>query len=164
MRKYIHYGNDHFDPMKFKSIRNCDYDSKPMCGTGFWAAPAEDTSGYDWYTHVKGDEILCDEKDLTISFTLTVPDNANIVVLRDNMDILALSDYICRYDSLLETRIQNPSAFPPTISLDFEKMCECGIDGVELDLQDHYDYMHYFFYGWDVNSILIMNKNIIHPE
>ena len=49
------------------------------------------------------------------------------------------------------------------IYLDFEAMCASGIDALELDMSKNYGYLNYMLYGWDVSSILIMNKDIIVP-
>ena len=46
---------------------------------------------------------------------------------------------------------------------DFEKMVEDGVDAIKLNLSKGDYELYYEFYGWDCDSILIMNPDIIRP-
>lgn len=45
--------------------------------------------------------------------------------------------------------------------IDFEQMLRNGVDAIELtNIND----LYFDLYGWDCNSIVILNQNIIIPE
>lgn len=159
MRKYIHYGNDHFEPAYFSPIQNVDNWTKPT--GGLWASSVDALFGWkDWCE--------CEdyrECDLNKSFTFTLKENANVI-------------YIHSIDDLKDLPTRNNDN-PFTTYLDFEKMVENGIDAIEVftrdDLLDFmerhvmfgdnvYDTLLYRLHPWDCDSIIIMNPDIIQLE
>ena len=49
------------------------------------------------------------------------------------------------------------------VCLDFEQLLKNGIDAVQLSLFIGNYELYYKLYGWDCDSILIMNPDIIKP-
>ena len=78
-------------------------------------------------------------------------DKANVFHIRKAADINELP-------------LINKSAF--TVYIDFEKAVASGIDAIELHISDDTgsnisQQLYYLLYGWDCDSILIMNPDII---
>lgn len=142
---YIHYGIDRFDPVMFKEIRNREYFNKPS--GGLWASDVKASFGWrDW----------CQEEDLidwlgTSYFLFTLRDDANVIHIRSLDDVGKLERNGHFGD------MYNVMVFP-----DFEWLLKSGVDAVELHLSDCQD-LHTALYGWDCDSILILNKDIVVP-
>lgn len=140
---YIHYGHDKFrvpDP-----IKNIRFFTKPE--GGLWASRKYYEFGWkDWCGN---EEFHLDTFDKSFEFTLK--DNANVLVLnnRDQLDDLP--------------QIGNPELaynkenWTSTCYLDFEKLSQ-DYDAIELMNEQVF---HWALYGWDCNSILIMNPDIV---
>lgn len=144
--KYIHYGSSRFDRKKFQPIENQGYRTKPL--GGFWAS--SENSVYSWKTWCETEEMgWCDGEN----FAFHIRDTANVIHIKNVEDLSNLPT--C--DSLIYG----------VICLDFEKMLTEGIDAVELHLSDapqvNSDLL-FSLYGWDCDSILIMNPEIILQE
>ena len=140
---YIHYGHDEFripDPIK---NRECLF-TKPK--GGLWASRKDDEDG--WKTWCEREEFRLETFDSSFEFTLK--DSANVLVLSDldQLDILPkLNPWDEPYDK---------SEFS-TCYLDFVKLAQ-KYDAIELvDICKFY----WALYGWDCNSILIMNPGIV---
>ena len=136
---YIHYGNNEYytpDP-----IRNSTYRTKP-CG-GLWASRKEGDS--NWINWCKENEFHLDR--LNSSFEFTLKDDARVLVIDDPDkldDLPKLSPYD-KNDPYSECR------------LDFEKLRK-DYDAVEVM---NIWKLYWPLYGWDCNSIVIMNPNVI---
>lgn len=141
---YIHYGHDEFvhpDP-----IRNRDYFTKPK--GGLWASRKDDEFGWkDW----------CEREDFRLdsfdrSFEFTLKDSANVLVLnnRDQLDFLPQIKYGERYR-------YHKDDWSSECYLNFEKLSK-EYDAIDIpDISPFY----WALYGWDCNSILIMNPDIV---
>lgn len=132
---YRHYGSDHFDKTLFNPITNV-MGNKPF--GGLWAC---DATTDDWYTFCKINDLSVDKLKYHFDFTIS-PDAKYLVIDHDKV-----------------------SKFLPTVHYDL-------LDEYFLDfeyLAKNYDViiynmgysLHPDFYGWDVNSILVMNPNVI---
>ena len=93
----------------------------------------------------------------TKNFKFTLDDSANIVEWTAKADLKQvptqdLSGYLPEY--LFDTMGVVP---------DFEKMVEDGVDAIKLNLSKGDYELYYELYGWDCDSILIMNPDIIRP-
>ena len=141
---YVHYGQPAFDRRLFNPVRNIG-GVKPY--GGLWASPAASPLGWsDW----------CIENDfrtdsLKTGFMFCLADDARV------LDIYR-SDQL---DGLPELDAGRTG----WCFLDFEKLAQ-EYDAVELDLsnevRDRWDSgLYYRLYGWDCDSILIMNPDII---
>lgn len=136
---YIHYGDDKFRAPN--PICNCNYFTKPY--GGLWASKKGDELG--WKSWCEREEFRLDTFDQSFEFTLK--DWAKVLVLEneDQLDALPkLGDYI-KGSRWLHCH------------LDFEKLAQ-EFDAIELaDI----DKLYWALYGWDCNSILIMNPDIV---
>lgn len=143
--EYIHYGNTKFDPDLFRPIRNEFV--KPL--GGMWASPVG--AGYGWKDWNENSNFReCDEAN---SFRFTLKEGANVVHIYSVDDLKGLPQ---RKKKLLWS----------SCMLDFEKMLEQGVDAIELHLSEEKEHeptggLYFELYGWDCDSILIMNKDII---
>ena len=148
MKKYIHYGNTVFDKSKFKKVENQGAWSKPT--GGFWASPVDAALG--WYEWCKSEEPdWCDDN---VCFTFGISESANVIHIKKVEDLDNLP-------SLGKCLVHGIA------SLDFEKMCADGIDAIELHLSDDERLdrnLNFALYGWDCDSILIMNPEIVITE
>lgn len=148
MDKYIHYGHTVFDINLFCPIKNRTMFSKPF--GGFWASKVNALYGWkDWCENENFCE--CSEKQSVI-FTLS--DSAKILTINSIKDLEELpkaKQPVEVAGSLFENYI------------DFEKLIELGYDAVEVNISSD-DRLYMALYGWDCDSILIMNPKIIIEE
>lgn len=137
--EYIHYGHKSFDRNKFDSIKNRPELPKPF--GGIWACRTD--ADLSWKNWCEDTEFGANLKD---NFIFTLSKNARILVISDSKDLEKL----------------------PTIGtytreiyccLDFEKLAE-EYDAIEIYAGSNRD-LYFKFYGWDCDSILIMNPDII---
>lgn len=140
MKTYIHYGHTSFDKNLFIKITNEIPISKPR---GVWASGINAKYGWkDWNESEKFAE--CNKEN---SFTFTLSDNANILYINSVKDLESLS------------KAQDEFSFTSWVSLDFEKLAEI-YDAIEVNISSDYD-LYYKLYGWDCDSILIMNPDVV---
>lgn len=150
---YIHYGAIEFNRSIFKPIKNINF-IKPK--GGLWASRTNAKYGWkDW----------CEDKCFRgckkeNSFSFYLKQNANVIHLYSVDDLICLPQ---------NQSMQSMYKFStPTTYLDFERMLRNGIDAIEIHIsedksQDWNDNLYYRLYGWDCDSILIMNPEIIVP-
>ena len=146
MTKYIHYGSTSFQPDKFQPIKNKAYGAVKPIG-GIWASPIDAKMG--WKQWCTSEEFWLDKLDVNFEFSLS--DDARVCHIK-SVDDLRKLPILQGLDSIL-------------YCIDFEKAMK-KYDAIELHLSDEVndDYLNslYFrLYGWDCDSILIMNPNII---
>lgn len=141
-KKYIHYGSPEFCPEVFTPIRNCRAFTKP--DGGLWASPIN--AKYSWKQWCKENGFRECRTENSFEFELT-PD-AKVL-------------YICS-DSVLEDlpQIEDEFALSDWYLLDFEKLLEQGYDAVEINITAD-PQLYWSLYGWDCDSILIMNPEVI---
>ena len=151
-KKYIHYGHSSFDRNLFKPIRNREMWVKP--DGGLWASATD--SGYGWKDWCEDNFFR--EGRLQKSFTFTLSENAKVIHLRSVDDLEALPD-----QKLLEYLGK-----PLWKTIDFEKLLADGVDAIELHLseedlsnRDFMEGLYWELYGWDCDSILIMNPDVV---
>ena len=147
--KYVHYGSKHFDPLRFTPVSNQEVLTKPK--GGFWASPIGCKFGWKEWCEREGFA----DCDLENSFTFTLSEDANILHLNsvDDLDNLPRAKH----------RFSVKSAWA---QLDFEKLYESGIDAIQLNLSEEVctdisNGLYFRLYGWDCDSILVMNKDVI---
>ena len=141
---YIHYGHATFDPNLFKPIQNEQCWVKPR--GGLWASPVDAKRGWkDWCE--SGEFRECIEEN---SFRFTLPE-ANIFHINSSEDLIMLP------------LIYNSSLSSICILIDFEKCIELGYDAIELNLSADRR-LYWQLYGWDCDSILVMNPDKIKIE
>ena len=150
-RKYIHYGSCRFDKSRFIKIVNREMFVKP--GGGLWASPVE--SKYGWRQWCESERFHTGR--LGWSFEFTLSPGAKV------LHIFAVED-------LDELPKQACEGQLPYVCLDFEKLLADGYDAVELHLSEDRSYggfmavLYWALYGWDCDSILVMNPDVIVVE
>ena len=155
--RYIHCGSERFELSKFNPIKNDVYPwVKPMPKTGMWASRTDSKWGWiDW----------CENEDFraeyykSCSFEFTLSEDANVAYIYKPSDIRKLP-MMCITDPFYDDS--------QLIYIDFEECLKEGIDAIEImnlyGMDNPEDYMHtvyYALYGWDCESILILNPDII---
>lgn len=138
---YIHYGHDQFrtpDP-----ICNCDWRTKPR--GGLWASRIDDPRGWkDW----------CEAEE----FRLSSFDKYFKFKLKTDARVLELDDEKCLdYLPTLRPYHKDSADIFSMCVPDFEEL-EREYDAVEVTAIDK---LYYPLYGWDCNSILVMNPDVI---
>ena len=148
MALYIHYGSASFNPSYFTQVSNREHRNKP-CG-GFWASRVEAKCG--WRNWCESERFGLDSLNTHFRFLITPAAKVYHLYTSKDLDLLPR-----RNDSI------DWEFFP-----DFEQMMKDGWDAIELHLSstdenwDH-DGLYWRLYGWDCDSILIMNPKIISP-
>lgn len=150
MKTYIHYGSKVYDPSRFKEIKNrwCPW-NKPQHGTGLWASAVD--AEYDWKDWCEDNnfgECIDDE-----SFRFTLKDDTKVFTVKCEEDAKRLLSKTGKFYAY------SASLFD---GIDFEKLRDFGYDALEIFAGSNrtiYD----LFYGWDCDSILILNKDVIVP-
>lgn len=143
-RKYIHYGGA-FDEDKFVPIKNISSFNKPH--GGFWASPVDTQWG--WFDWCKS-ERFCEET-LINPFVFELKDGANVLEIKHSSDVPKLP--IQNQDEV--ARIVKP--------IDYEALLGQGIDAIEFSMAQDYDGLYFAMYGWDCDSLLVLNPDIIVP-
>lgn len=114
-----------------------------------WASPVNTSMGWkDWCEEEKFRD--CDENN---SFKFNLKDTANVIFINSSSDL----------ESLPKEKITSPTT---KIYLDFESLLNSGVDAVQVNLsndhtEDWSERLYYKLYGWDCDSIIIMNPDIV---
>ena len=156
MKEYIHYGHKYFDINKFDQIKNETLWVKP-CG-GLWASAVDSKYGWNKFN----EDNRCKECDEQNSFKFTLKENSNVFHIYSVTDLSLLPRVELNKDLY--------AASKHTFFIDFENALYSGIDAIELHLSEEKDKhngimtgLYYLLYGWDCDSILIMNPEIVVP-
>ena len=143
--QYIHYGDDNLDINKFIPISNRSEATKPF--GGFWGSRKNaDFSWKEWCT-----EIDLKSKDLTKKIQFSLSNGAKILVI-NNIKLL---------DKLPQNE-ENHIVNKLFVTLDFEKLSK-QYDAIEVLISED-ERLYELLYGWDCDSILVMNPNVIITE
>ena len=151
-QKYVHYGSSEFIPELFDEIENEPWE-KPL--GGLWASPVD--SPKSWKRHVEINRDLESSHSIKHSFTFTLAENSKVAHIYsvEDLEKLPIIDNGMRL----------------SIWLDFEQMIKDGYDAIELHLSEEKidetdigNSLYWKLYTWDVDSILIMNPDIIQLE
>lgn len=138
--KYIHYGDNKFDINKFNHIVNRPEFTKPI--GGFWGSRVNAEFGWkDWCIENEF------KADLDNYFEFELKDNAKILIINNIEQLEKLP------------QVNNKITFKIWKCLDFEKLSK-EYDAIEILIsKDHRLYQE--VYGWDCDSILVMNPRVI---
>lgn len=138
----VTYGKGNFfDKSKFKPVKNAPYWNKPS--GGLWASPIN--AQYGWRVWC----IIEKFGDLTTSFEFFI--TGNIFKIENINDLIQLPLIV--NDDIYYKSLSFYNTF-----IDFEAVANSGIDAIWLteDAIQHKE-----FYGWDCESVLILNSNCI---
>lgn len=150
MELYIHYGSTNFDPSYFAQVTNRDTLRIKPDG-GLWASRVD--AKYGWRDWCENAEFGLES--LKTHFCFLITPAAKVFHLYTSKDLDRLPHRNDCHDQW---------EFYP----DFEQMVIDGWDAIELHLSDTdiswgNDSLHFRLYGWDCDSILIMNPKIVSP-
>lgn len=149
---YIHYGSDYFIKDKFKHIKNRSFPwVKPEPFSGLWASPVKSNNG--WKTWCE-DNDFTNECNLEKSFIFSLKDSSKILYIRNDFELYSL-----KYTDYLDIRSSVYFLNDDLYCLDFEKLQAIGYDAVEVHVNTNDIYLG--FYGWDCDSILVLNPDCI---
>lgn len=148
--KCITHGLGNFDPLKFREIKNSKWNNKPT--GGLWCSPVD--SSFGWEDWCKTEEYY-QNNGLKDKFEFDIDErNSKILKIDSYTDLQKIPSYI---DNLMP--------WPLCIRLDFETLKSQGYDAIYLTLRGLIETKNPFhdpnLCGWDCESILIMNKDII---
>ena len=137
---YIHYGHKSFDNKLFDEIKNERAWVKPI--GGLWASNINAKYGWrDWCEEQRFRECSIDN-----SFKFKLKEDSRILKI-DNSDILK------------KLPIVNAPFRTSWINLDFEKIKE-EYDTIEVLISED-ERLYWDLYGWDCDSLLVLNKEVI---
>ena len=137
---YIHYGHKSFDNELFDEIKNECAWVKPI--GGLWASNINAKYGWrDWCEEQRFRECSIDN-----SFKFKLKEDSRILKI-DNSDILK------------KLPIVNAPFRTSWINLDFEKIKE-EYDAIEVLISEDRR-LYWDLYGWDCDSLLVLNKEVI---
>lgn len=139
----VHYGSGGFDTGKFQPVSNYrGWPNKPK--GGLWASPVDAPYGWADWCRDEG-YYLADE-----SFEFTLSPNARIAEIRFLADIQGLPGYH-RGDGICQI-----------CTIDFEVL-KNQIDAVDFRFSENPNELYYGMYGWDCDSVLILNPQVVIP-
>lgn len=144
---YIHYGNTKFDESLFRQIKN-KFFIKP--DGGLWASPLNARYGWKDWNEDSGFR-LCDENNC---FKFKLKDTAKVLEINSCVDLWVLP--------------QNPiipeywkrNSINDKYYIDFEQLIKDGYDAILVNLSNDSD-LYWTLYGWDCDSLLVFNKEVI---
>lgn len=151
MKTYIHYGTCAFMLELYEPIKNRCF-VKPE--DGLWASPVDAKYGWKEWNENSHFWELSESK----SFKFTLTENAKVLHIYSINDLENLPKE--KIPGMLELNMS-------MVFLDFEALMEQGYDAIELHLSEErssIDFMkglYWSLYGWDCDSILIMNPEVI---
>lgn len=136
---YIHYGAKHFDKNLFQDIKNIPF-VKPE--GGLWASRIN--ANYGWKEWTEDNEYMTDRYREGNCFRFKLKNNARVLILKTKEDLKNLpKNKIPTFPTLYEW-------------LDFEELKK-RYDAIEVVIEK----LYWELYGWDCDSILILNKDVI---
>ena len=144
---YVHDGHKKFDRKLFKKITQREHFNKPI--GGLWASP--DSSSYNW-------EQWCKDNDFnkTIGKSKYNKGNQFRFKLKDGARLLSITSSK-QVDDL--PQIKDNLYGSMFKILDFVEL-QKDYDAIEILISaDHQ--LYWDFYGWDIDSILVMNPDVI---
>lgn len=149
--EFIHYGSERFDPSCFIKIQNKKLPVINKPHGGLWASPVN--SEFGWIDWCKSEYF---DTDLSKSFTFKLKENSRILVVDDKIDISDIPTVSIGFDWSMMKSIdfeqlskQYDAIFLPEESLNLE-ICSCFTTPDEIN-----------FYGWDCESLLVLNQSCI---
>lgn len=152
--KCIKYGSKSFNRKKFNPIKNKDW-IKPS--GGLWASPIK--SNWGWKDWCKSQEFQLEK--LSIFFKFTFKGKAFVI---NNLEDSAKLPW--KPNPILPKKLILNSSFSFAYVIDFELLSK-KYDGVFLTVQGEFETRFprkYSLYGWDCETLLVLNPRSIFPE
>ncbi len=155
--EYIHYGATKFDPSKGFPIKNTEYPWTKLVG-GLWASRSNASCGWKNWCIEEDFEDCCEEN----SFSFTIKPSANVIRVSNRDDLAKLPNK--------QVFTYGQKSIFDLFYIDFEECLAMGIDAIELCYYGE-EYkslnprgMYYALYGWDCDSIVILNPDIVQTD
>ncbi len=147
--RVVHHGANGFDETKWNDIRNENYRNKPV--GGLWTSPVDSKmSWFDW----------CEEADFSTgdnSLSFEIDISGSKILQIDSID--DFDEYkIYTHDEI--GQVDNGS-------IDFEKIAEkydCLFVTEKALKESIFTFTEINLYGWDCETVVIMNKELILKE
>ena len=155
--KYVHYGSQSFDPLRWTSVRNAPLErsfEKPA--GGLWASPANAILG--WANWCRREDFNLEGLKESFEFELS----ENTKVLRITSEDVVKSLPRIFDDPQINTFMEHFSKFslrPFELPIDFEQLSR-DYDVVEF-LASKLFHPNGILRGWDCDCILVLNKDVI---
>ena len=144
---YVHIGHSEFDINRFQPISCREHFNKPF--GGLWASPLD--SSYKW-------EDWCEDNNFndTIGQNKYTSDKQFKFKLKDSAKLLSITNSK-QLNKL--PQIEDELTHSVFKILDFEKLQE-EYDAIEVLISNDCQ-LYWDLYGWDIDSILVMNPDVI---
>ena len=150
-KKYIHYGSSKFDINRFRKPKNyIEMWNKPDPHTCLWASPIDSENG--WLQWSLDNLFRTDELESSFIFELT-PDS-KVLNIRNDDELQKAID-----SGMLKTRTDLPGFLQDDYYMDFEQLAKDGYDAIEVHIYSNRIY--FGLYGWDCDSLLVLNPDCI---
>ena len=140
MSRYIHYGSAKFDKSKFKSIENIQFFNKP--NGGLWGCEVGTKFGWKEFCELEN----IDWVNLSDSFEFELTTEARVLRLHN------LDDYV----EFRSKYAINDIGIKLALGYDFERIAK-EYDVIDFKVGE----LYMALYGWDVDSILVLNPDVI---
>ena len=152
-KKYIHYGSEYFDKNRFVEIKNCHNPwNKPTPNSGLWGTPIGSAYNYNWHDWCLDNHYHIERLDKCFRFKLK--DGSNVIKIHSNKDLDDILEAgLCCYSG------RHPYLTDDDVYFDFEQLVKDGYDAIEVYVHSNRIYMS--LYGWDCDSILVLNPDCI---
>lgn len=99
---------------------------------------------YGWKDWCKSEDFRdCIESE---SFKFMLKDNSNIITIDSVSQLLDLP--------------QTASIITSWVTIDFEMLVKNKIDAIQVNISNDHE-LYWKLYGWDCDSVLVMNKDVI---
>lgn len=140
--QYIHYGHNEFNKNKFQPIKNRLDISKPL--GGLWASRVDSNNG--WKNWCESSEFAIEH--LGVNFIFSLIEDAKVVRITNSDQLKELP------------KINNQLSIPTMWTMiDYEELAN-EYDALEVLISEDRE-LYFNLYGWDCDSIVIMNPDII---
>jgi len=150
-RIYIHYGADSYDPEKV-DIHNSPWRNKPK--GGFWGTPED--SIINWKDWCLSQKLRMESLKRSFRFRLKEGTRVYYVNSEEKEEALPLQ----KIDGA--TILKGINNYQPIAKriYDFEALNKEGYDAVEISISECPNLLKSMF-GWDCDSIVIMNPDVV---
>lgn len=157
---YRHYGSQKFDPKAFIPISNKMFSNKPS--GGLWACPTIDIDiSWDQWSR---DNEFCTDK-LKEYFDFKLKRGAKILIIKNIKDLNKLPRVNTKdpeIKSILEMDSLNSNIDFEELSKNYDGMMVWMYRSKDIDTTKRlFDGMYYRMYGWDVDTLLVFNPDIV---
>lgn len=141
--EYIHYGDKKFNKKKFEEIKNIMF-VKPL--GGLWASRVD--SEYGWKSWCESQNFHPEKYRENNYFKFKLRENAKVLTIanREQLEKIIKQNLSEDYKALF-------------VALNFEELAK-QYDAIEVLISED-NRLYWDLYGWDCDSILVMNKDVI---